>query len=542
MKKLLVAVSILLVFTAFANDERTVVNAHLLSVTVYRSGAEMVHTATATLKEGSNELVIDQLGNSIDVNSIQVKVSDGITILGTEFSNNHLTSPVKTARVKLLEDSLEVLNKSIKKQAWLMSNFTSLIDVLKANKDIKGTQTGLSIVELMKFMDYYKTKSIELETELLQLQDKSEKLKESKDKVQKELEEEKNKNTSTTGLITLQLQVATAAKYTFEVSYIALNASWNPFYDLRVDDIKNPIKLVYKANISQTTGIDWKQVKLSLSTANPNQSGTAPQLNPWFLGYVYPHQNRMLMASPGAASEIRIRGTGSFQADEALEGKVAGIQVNKKLEDYVSVSDNTLNVSFDIDILYDIPTNGKEQTAVLKMYQVPATYKHSAIPKLDKDAYIIADILDWEKLNLLPGDANVILEGTYTGKTYIDPNTSQDTLSLTLGKDKRVAVKRDKLVDYSSVKFLGSNKLQKFTYEITVKNNKKDGINLDLKDQFPLTTNKDIEVELIDGGGASANKDTGVLNWLVTIPAGESKKFRFTYSIKYPKDKVVNVQ
>ena len=535
MKKLLVAVSILLVFTAFANDERTIVNAHLQSVTVYRSGAEMVHTATATLKEGTNELVIDQLGNSIDVNSIQVKVSDGITILGTEFSNNHLTSPVKTARVKLLEDSLESFRKDITKMDIGITTNTELQQILKANRDIKGAQTGISVAELIKLMDYNKLKLDELQAELVQLQSKRGKLQESFDKLSEQIKEEENKNSITTGRIILQLMAGEAGKYTFEVSYIALNAGWNPFYDLRVDDIKNPIKLVYKANISQTTGIDWKKVKLSLSTANPNQSGTAPQLNPWFLGYVNPRPKGQIFGSRSAPNfdEVIVVGYGVSKKNQTKA---------KKLEDYVSVSDNTLNVTFDIDILYDILTNGKEQTAVLKTYQVPATYKHSAIPKLDKDAYIIADILDWEKLNLLPGNANVILEGTYTGKTYIDPNTSQDTLSLTLGKDKRVAVKRDKLVDYSSVKFLGSNKLQKFTYEIAVKNNKKDAIYLDLKDQFPLTTNKDIEVELIDGGGASANKDTGVLNWLVTIPAGESKKFKFTYSIKYPKDKVVNVQ
>ncbi len=540
MKRILIAALVLVVSTAFANDERTIVNAHLQSVTVYRSGAEMVHTATANLKTGSNELVIDQLGNSIDVNSIQVKVSDGITILGTEFGNNYLTSPVKTVRIKLLEDSLESLNKSVIKQSWLISNFTQLVDVLKANKDIKGTQTGLSVTELMKFMDYYKAKSIELETELLQLEDKRDKLKLIKEKVQSELNEEKSKNTSTSGRITLQLQVSDAGKYSFQVSYIALNASWNPFYDLKVDDIKNPIKLIYKANITQSTGIDWKQVKLSLATATPGQSGTAPTINPWFLGYVYPrvYSGMMLKASSITDKAMAVR---EQSLDEVSVGNAASPNA-KKLEEYVSVSDNTLNVTFDIDVLYDIPTNGKKQTAVLKTYQVPATYKHYAIPKLDKDAYIIAEVLDWEKLNLLPGEANVILEGTYTGKTYIDPNATNDTLSLTLGKDKRVALKRDKLVDYSSVKFLGTNKLQKFTYEITVKNNKNEAINLDLKDQFPLSTNKDIEVEMISAGGANVNSDNGILNWLVSIAAGESKKFKFTYSIKYPKDKVVNVQ
>jgi uncharacterized protein (TIGR02231 family) len=160
---------------------------------------------------------------------------------------------------------------------------------------------------------------------------------------------------------------------------------------------------------------------------------------------------------------------------------------------------------------------------------------------LDKDVYLLAEIADWGKLNLMPGEANIIFEGTYVGKSFIDPNSTNDTLNLTLGRDKRVVVKRDKLIDYSSVKFLGSNKLQKFTYQLTVKNTKKEAINLLLKDQFPLTTNKEIEVELIDDGGAEVNTDIGVLNWKLNLAAGETRKIKFTYSVKYPKDKVLNL-
>ncbi len=537
MKNLLTALFILISLVAFANDDRTVVNAHLQSVTVYRNGAEMVHTAIVTLKEGNNELVIEQLSNSIDVNSILVKVSDGITILGTEFSNNHLTSQIKTARVRLLEDSLEVLKRVEEKIGLSINNINQLQDILKVNKDIKGTQSGVSVSELIKLMDYYKSKATELQAELIQLQDKNRKIKETVEKVQKELNEEKNKNTSSTGRIALQLQVASTGKYTFDISYIALNASWNPFYDLRVEDIKSPIKLIYKANICQSTGIDWKQVKLALSTATPGQSGTAPELSPWFLGYINPYSsNRMAMAKPAIMSEVKndevlITGYGAKKRETKA----------KQLEEYVSVSDNIMNVTFDIDILYDIPTNGKAQTALLKTYQLHANYKHFAIPKLDKDAYLMAEVVDWEKLNLLPAEANVILEGAYTGKTFIDPNASQDTLHLSIGKDNRVVLKRDKLLDFSSVKFLGTNKLQKFTYEIAVKNNKKETINLDLQDQFPLSTNKEIEVEVVDSGGSVVNNDKGILNWLVSLSAGESKKIRFTYTIRYPKDKVINL-
>ena len=217
------------------------------------------------------------------------------------------------------------------------------------------------------------------------------------------------------------------------------------------------------------------------------------------------------------------------------------ITLKEGLDDYVSVAEKELNVTFDIDLPYDVPTNGKEQTATLKEYSVSSDYKYYSVPRLDKDAYLLAEVPDWEKLNLLPGDANIIFEGTYVGKSFIDPNSTFDTLNLTLGTDKRVVIKKEKLVDYSSVKFLGSNKLQKITYEITVKNNKKDTVHMLLKDQYPLATLKEIEIELMDDGGALVNKEIGVLTWKLELAPGESKKLRFAYSAKYPKDKAINL-
>jgi uncharacterized protein (TIGR02231 family) len=168
-------------------------------------------------------------------------------------------------------------------------------------------------------------------------------------------------------------------------------------------------------------------------------------------------------------------------------------------------------------------------------------YKYYSVPRLDKDAYLLAEVSDWEKLNLLPGDANIIFEGTYVGKSFLDPASTLDTLNLTLGRDKRLVVKKEKLIDYSSTKFLGNNKIQKITYEITVKNNKKDTVRMMLKDQYPLSTNKEIEVELLDDGGAMNNAETGVLTWKLELAPGEQKKVRFSYNVKYPRDKLLNL-
>ena len=224
---------------------------------------------------------------------------------------------------------------------------------------------------------------------------------------------------------------------------------------------------------------------------------------------------------------------------QAANGAVV-VTLKGDLGDYISVSDKALNVTFDIDIPYDVPGNGKEQNVELKEYTVNGLFKYYAVPKLDKDAYLLCEVSDWEQLNLLPGEANIIFEGTYTGKTFLDPQSTKDTFNLTLGRDKRIVVKREKLKDFSSVKFLGSNKKQVITYELTVKNNKKEPVLVQLKDQYPLSTNKEIEVELLENSGAAINSEIGVLTWSLQLAPGESKKVRMSYSIKYPKDKFVN--
>jgi TonB-dependent SusC/RagA subfamily outer membrane receptor len=604
LKTFFAAIVFLFFTNAHATDEPLIVPSSLKTVTVYRSGAELIHNTSVQLAKGNEELIIEGLSNNIDINSVQINCPAAVTIMGVEFSNNFLVIPEITTRIKFLQDSVERVQKELGKVNVQIQTITDLLEVLKSNRDIKGQQTGLSVAELMKLMDYYKNKSTELQNELLQEKDRQKKLNDLILKIRTQIKEEENKNTKTSGQLKLQLSIAAPGKYDFVISYITPNAWWTPYYDIRVDDIKSPLKVIYKAKVVQTTGIDWKKVKLSLSTSVPNQWGNAPVLNSWFLSYINPVNimerklSNVPMALQGKVAGVqiqdkselnevvvngyaKIRGAKSYKDSEPLyvvngaimsandfaklnPNSIKSIDVLKDasatslygsrgtngvvvvtlkdgLEDYVSVADNELNVTFDIDLPYDVPTNGKEQTATLKEYSVNALYKYYAVPKLDKDAYLLAEVPDWEKLNLLPGDANIIFEGTYVGKSFIDPSSTLDTLSLTLGRDKRVVIKKEKLMDYSSTKFLGTNKVQKFTYELTVKNNKKDTVRMMLKDQYPLTTTKEIEVELLDDGGASVNSEIGLLTWKLELAPGEVKKVRFSYSVKYPKDKLLNL-
>jgi len=588
---------------SFATEDKNVVPAVLKSAIVYRSGAELTHTAQVVLNQGNNDLVIEGISNRIDINSVQIGTGGGnVTIMSVEFSTDFLKPVQKLPLVRKLEDSLELVKKESSRIDVILKTDHELLDLLKANKEIRGTQTGLSVAELTKMMDYYKVKTLELQNEISLYKDKATRANDLIARINQQITEEEQKNTKTVGKLALQLFCPVGGTYNFTISYVTPMASWNPGYDLRVENINKPIALSYKAKLVQSTGIDWQHVKLTLATSTPSQQGNAPVFKSWFLNYIDPvarmeneyrlnsiqsfngskSEDVLKKMAPGAMQEIRIRGAGDIKeqglplyvvdgniisADDfkkisqssikhvevlkdasataiygtQAENGVILVTLKEGMDEYVSVNDNTMNVTFDIDLPYDVPSNGKEQNVTLKEFSVPAFYKYYSAPRLDKEAYLLGEIPEWEKLNLLPGEANIIFEGTYIGKTVIDPNSTQDTLNLTLGKDKRVVVTREKVTDYSSVKFLGSNKKQSFTYEITVKNNKKEKANLILKEQYPLSTNKDIEVELLQDNGATVNTDLGVLTWKLELAPGEVKKFRVSYSVKYPKDKTLNL-
>ena len=594
MKRILTFILITLATTAHAGDDKNIVSSTLKSAMVYRVGAELTHTAKASLTQGNNELVIDNISNRIDVNSLLIGSNGNVTILSVEFSTNFLRPEVKLPIVKKLEDSLDTVNDEITKVQVILKTDQELLDLLKANKEIRGDQTGVSVAELTKMMEYYKTKTLELQNEISRYKEKEKKLQTTANKISQQITEEEQKNSKTIGKLLLQLYCPVAGQYDFTISYVTPAASWKPTYDLRVENINKPVALAYKAKLAQSTGIDWDNVKLSLSTSIPSQSNNAPEVKAWFLAFVEAgynpaaYSNRIVGAAPSMAlDEVKVRGYAN--QERAYKKEVSGEPIYvvngnimskaefsmidskdvknievlkdasataiygsraangvilvtlKQMSDYVGVKDNQLNVVFDIELPYDVPSNGKEQNVSLKDFKIPAQYKYYSAPRLDKDAYLLGEIVDWETLNLLPGEANIIFEGTYIGKTNINANSVQDTLNLTLGRDKRVVVNRERLGDFSSVKFLGTNKKQTLTFEITVRNNKKEAVQMELKDQYPVSTNKEIEVELLQSDGASVNTETGILSWNVQLAPGEIKKYRVSYSVKYPKDREINL-
>jgi uncharacterized protein (TIGR02231 family) len=150
----------------------------------------------------------------------------------------------------------------------------------------------------------------------------------------------------------------------------------------------------------------------------------------------------------------------------------------------------------------------------------------------------MAQLSRWDSLSLLPGQANIIMDNIYLGKSFIDPNITTDTLNISLGRDKRIAVNRKMVKDYKS-SGRGDNKTEIYNYEITIKNNKKQPVTMLIKDQIPISRTKEVEVTLTASDFTERNIETGQLSSQIQLQPGESKKIRFVYQIKYPKNKIL---
>ena len=524
----------LLCFSAITFAQKPIfTSAKIKSATIYSNSAELNHTASATIPSGTSEIVIKNVADYVNENTIQIGAPANVTVLSVQFTRNFISEyeiDESNPMIKKVRDSIMLIEKEMGKIANEKVSYSKTIDLLDKNQNVAGQNSGLNVTELIKLVDYYRAKRNELSNLVDTLIEKENKLKDKLSKLNSKLELNTQKQEkSSQGKLVLQVMTDVASSVNLDINYITNNASWSPFYDLRADNINSPINLMYKAKVVQNTGIDWKKVKLTLSSGNPNQNNTAPILQAWFLRYGYP---RAYNNSNVVMNSVAIRGAVSYDKKAEMD--------ESSISNYTTINENQLNVSFDIDIPYDILSNGKAHSVALKDLKLPATYKYYAVPKVEKEAFLLAEISEYSKFNLLPGEANIIFEGMYVGKTMINPNQTSDTLNLSMGRDKKIAIKREKIADKSGTKFLSGYKEQTFTYDITVKNNKKEAIEMLLKDQYPISTDKEITIELLDNGKAKVNAETGILTWDVKLGAGETKKYRISYKVKYPKDKFID--
>lgn len=230
------------------------------------------------------------------------------------------------------------------------------------------------------------------------------------------------------------------------------------------------------------------------------------------------------------------------EMNSSMVGSATAVKSLKKKEQVpLSIEKQQTATEFKIDVPYSIPSDNQSYDVSMVEYEVPAQYSYSAVPKLSTDAFLMAQVADWTKYNLLSGNANLFFKGVFQGETYLDLTSVEDTLSLSIGRDKDIVIMREIQNDFASKNFVGSSKKELKAWNITVKNNKETPVSICIEDQYPISKLDDIKVEVLEQSGAKADTDSGKLTWKLPLAPKEKKMLQLRYSVKYPQGKKVIV-
>jgi len=520
---------------AIAYNEKEI-KAPVGHVTVYPDRAQLTHEASFDIPQGKTIIKLSGLSPYIDAQSIQVKGIGEFTILSVNLQNNFLQNLEDQPEVKNIRAQIEMLQGKIEDERAAISVLDEKQSFLNANKAVLVKENTFSIEQFRTLMDLYTNSSDMIYTTRLKKNRLIKDYEKQLAALQQQIADRESKGQLPSGEISVAVtsDKPISGKLTF--TYVVANAGWYPSYDIRVDDISKPVSIFYKANVYQTSGVEWKNVKLSFSNATPWVAGNVPVLNPWFIDFY-------------VQVPVRIRGMSSMDKSMAPEARMEEKKAYKAedLKEVVAVANSVevekkageMSVTFDVAVPYTIPSDGKMQTIEIQRTSTPATYKYVTVPKSTPLAYLTGNITDWAKQSLMSGEATMYFENTFVGKSQLNVNQLSDTLTISLGTDPGILVKREKRKDFTSKKIIGANKTDIYSFVITVRNNKSTPVTISVNDQIPVSSNSSITVEALELSGGRMTEEPGIVRWDMDLKPQEKKEIILTYSVKYPKNQTV---
>lgn len=656
-------ITFLLLFLSLtaAAQKEVKLNAAIEKVTVFFVGAQIQHQKATELKPGRQFVVFEKLTDHIDPNSVQLKATGELTILSVSTRKNYEDLKMTTSEVAALNEKKNALfdrDQQLRDEYAVLQNDKNL---LQKNSDLKGSDIGLKVSELKEAYVFMHAKMSEIVIRQTALTKELEKLQKEINRILQEIDSRQSKPVVNYTEIVVEIDVEKSTNASFAFNYISPKATWTPYYDLRSDGIGKPVRLEAKGLVNQTTGIDWKDVDLVLSTNDPYENSKEPILEEWYLNYNnYPHaknyngrvipsfdysgqrlRGEVIDASTGEPlpfakisfynnpnvtavtdfdgkfdvivpkgeqyvmasfvgydqvslaisapylkffvqpqdlnlNEVQISsGVGSAvpmsvgassrgytnatiesvtvkksrlfsrkdkKAEEMSEMELDGITEQYAYTVGTEVVQKDLRVEYAIQSKFSIPSNGQDQRVTISNYTLPANYEYHTVPKLDPSVYLVAQVSGWEKLNLLNGESNLYFDGTYIGKSYIDVNSTKDTLTFSLGKDNKIQVERKKVTEKSKSKAIGSRQRVDVAWEIKLKNNGGAKIPILVKDQFPISNVDDIKVKRGEFLEGKVTENSGIITWSFLLDPSQSKVLKFDYSVDYQKGYVLYIE
>ena len=335
--------------------------------------------------------------------------------------------------------------------------------------------------------------------------------------------------------LNLTVEVSDNGEFELEINYQVNQASWQPRYDLTINTETKQLTLDYLADVVQSTGEDWHNADLTISTAQVAQGIIPPELKPWYLN-IRPVSPPMPMAAAPSPKRRRSPQPKREMADSAMVG--AAMEDEEVIESVPVTSEvkkQGSTVTFYIGASGDIPSDRNPHQVTLFHGEYPIKLNYLALPQKVSFAYLRAIFTNPnDGVTLLSGVANLFRDGAFVGKDNLDNISPGQKATLNLGIDEGLQIER-KLGDRQVDKTLIS-KLRRITYayEVKVKNLTEQPKSLTLQEQIPVGRHEKIKVNLQKVEPKVEPTKLGILTWEMEIVADTEQAFTYQYTVEYP--------
>lgn len=540
-------------FCALAQENKINTSSEVKKVTVFLTGAELNHEAKVKLKKGKNIVTFTGLSPRLDERSINLDPgTSDVNVLYINSHTNHLDERKDNDRIRMLKDSLEFYRDKISLLKLEQEALNTEKSLLFKNQSIGG-QPGVSIADVEKSADFYRKRTNEINLLVFKNEKLKSKLEKERNRYSKQLTEldaEVNPPTSDI-MVTLVCNKDLEAPMNFK--YIIPTAGWTPKYDIRTEGTGSQVKLVYRAILFNNSGLDWKDIKIILSTASPEIGINIPQLGKWYLGNEQAAETdqlaQYLQVTPGVVASQNQFGVsngnedtnmydGKLKMQSEIYDRISAGNVSMKKQNQVmfkKIEVDMLSTEYTIDQPYTIYSDSKPYTVDVLEKTVNATYEYKAVPALEKDVFLQTRLALKDLPELVSGDASVYFGGSYIGKTFIKTIDLEDSMTVSLGRDKKIQmVRKESKQDYQRT-IVGNYEKEVLKYETTIKNTRDIPVFIIIEDQVPVASNSDQEVSVNDVSGGLLDKPSGKVSWKYTLAPGETKVIKLGYTTKYPK-------
>lgn len=534
----LFALSIVSATNVFANGISSIDPAKTLNydvklnqATIFLRGAELNNNVTLNLPAGQSEVVLSNIANNIDPKSLSINIDNDDVIINTINVKKIPIAPSYPSAITVLMEKQKDINKKIEELNINIKVGDEQIVLLK-DQSFFGYGETQSLEQSSQKFDFISQKMTSILNQQKIAREEIAELTEQLEELNRQLEINMPVITKEKTQIVLSLGTSKNLTSKMHISYITPDAGWSPAYDIRSQGMDKPILLTYKADVIQNTGLNWDKVKLVLTSTNPSLNITAPTLSPWYLAL---YNDNAKFRSKSMSMEMASAPSPTMMREESHEK-----QLNKGVTRYVTTNNNGINLSHAIALPYTLKNSTEPNTLVINQKEVVADYRYLTTPKLVEEVYLQAEVKDWENLNLLNGRTNIYYMNSFVGNSYINTNELTELLSIPFGIDKNIQISR---INNEKIRkepiFIGTTIEQKESYTIKVRNTYNSPVKVTIYDQLPLSQENNINVTDAVYKDGVLNKDTGEIEWNITLGAKEEKSLPLNYTLSYPKNRQI---